>query len=84
MKRKYLLKISYSWGDEEEPIECNSYEETWAKAKELAIKEAHSFAFDHEVETILVISPYRDEIKLVYNYPSCIEYCYYNITEDIK
>ena len=26
---KYLLKISYLWGDEEPDIECNSYDDTY-------------------------------------------------------
>jgi hypothetical protein len=32
-KMKYGIKITYSWGDEEEIIECDSKEEAWEKAK---------------------------------------------------
>ena len=32
----YLLKISYSWGDEESDIPMNSFEEAWEYAKKLA------------------------------------------------
>ena len=37
---KWLLKISYSWGDEEPYQEFNSFEEAWDTAKKYACNEA--------------------------------------------
>lgn len=77
--KKYLLKISYSWGDEEPDIECKSFDEAWRKAKEMAINEAEIVSEEHECEIGLSLCKTEWKISLHYTYDD--EYCVYSIVE---
>ena len=75
--KKYLLKISYSWGDEKSDIEFSTWEEAWETAKKYAMKEADDFSREHEDTTSLVIE--QGKITLIYH--AWNECCYYNVME---
>lgn len=83
---KWLLKISYSWGDEEPYQEFNSFEEAWAAAKSKAVKEAEvesieAASFD-ETDNIIGLAFSKDpaiehgRITLCYLDGS---FCYYDV-----
>lgn len=48
---KWLLKISYSWGDEEPYQEFNSFKEAWDTAKKDACNEAEIASIEANDET---------------------------------
>ena len=48
---KWLLKISYSWGDEEPYQEFNSFKEAWDTAKKDACNEAEIASIEANNET---------------------------------
>ena len=56
---KWLLKISYSWGDEEPYQEFNSFKEAWDTAKKDACNEA-------EIASIEVLDNQRKQIRSKY------------------
>lgn len=77
---KYSIKISYSWGDEEEPYgEYNSEEEAYKAMCELASKEAYIQNENFEVENSCVIyfDAYNKEIDL--HYDNDDTWCYYRV-----
>ena len=80
MIKKYLLKISYSWGDEEPDQEFTSFEEAWKRAKEMASDEAEIASEEHECEIGLFFNKEEGIIELLYTYDG--ESCYYNIVKE--
>lgn len=73
------IKITYSWGDEEEIITCKSEEEAWARMKELAINESEVASEEHGCEIGLTFDRENGNITLHYTYDN--EYCYYNLCD---
>ena len=65
---KYLLKISYSWEEEESDQKFNSFKKAWEKAKELAINEAEVTSEEHKCEIGLFFKEEEGIIKLHYTY----------------
>lgn len=78
--KKYGIKITYSWGDEEAFIPCDTKEETWKKMKEMAVNEAETCSADHESCPIsLRFMTEKMEIVLCYTYDD--SYCLYKAVE---
>lgn len=77
----YLLKISYSWGDEESdiPMNSNSFEEAWEYAKKLAIDELEIDCTEHECENAISFDKEKGIILIHYIYDDT--YCKYDIVE---
>ena len=70
---KWLLKISYSWGDEEPYQEFNSFEEAWDTAKKDACNEAEIASIEANDETCEIGLTFEKEedrgrISLYYTY----------------
>ena len=70
---KWLLKISYSWGDEEPYQEFNSFEEAWDTAKKYACNEAETASIEANNETCEIGLTFEKEenrgrISLHYTY----------------
>ena len=76
----YLLKIAYSWGDEEPDQEFTSFEDAWKEAKAMAINEAETTSEEHECEIGLVFNKEEGLIKLHYTYDD--EWCHYNVVKE--
>lgn len=76
----YLLKISYSWGDEEPDQEFTSFKEAWERAKEMAIDESEIASEEHECEIGLSFDKEEGNIRLHYTYDD--EYCFYNVMKE--
>jgi hypothetical protein len=76
---KWGIEITYSWGDEEPIIECDSKETAWTKAKEFALKETEIVSKEHDCFIGLKFNKDQTEIALYYAYDD--EYCYYRIIE---
>ena len=77
--RKYGLKISYSWGDEEPIIEYKTKDMAWRKAKKLAMNEAELVSEEQQSEVGLSFNKEEGRIILHYNY--CDDFCFYDIIE---
>ena len=75
----YLLKISYSWADEESDIPMNSFEEAWEYAKKLAIDELEIDCTEHECENAISFDKEKGIILIHYIYDDT--YCKYDIVE---
>lgn len=75
----YLLKISYSWGDEESDQEFSTFEDAWKEAKSMAIDEVETTSEEHECEIGLVFDKENGTIKLHYTYDD--EWCHYNVVK---
>ena len=73
----YLLKISYSWGDEEADQEFTSFEDAWKEAKAMAIDESETTSEEYECEIGLFFNKEEGLIKLHYTYDD--SYCFYKI-----
>lgn len=82
---KYGIKVSYSWGDEEESLygEYTSEEEAYKAMCELASKEAYvqNEDFDIDRSCAVYFNAYSKEIDLHYDCDNT--WCYYRI-ETIK
>ena len=76
---EYLLKIHYSWGDEEPDMQFATREEAWSKAKEMAMEEVQTVCAEHECEVGLFVDEQECKIQLHYTYDD--EYCYYIVEE---
>ena len=79
---KWLLKISYSWGDEEPYQEFNSFKEAWDTAKKDACNEAEIASIEANDETCEIGLTFEKEedrgrISLHYTYDN--SYCYYDV-----
>lgn len=79
---KWLLKISYSWGDEEPYQEFNNFEEAWDTAKKDACNEAEIASIEANDETCEIGLTFEKEedrgrISLHYTYDN--SYCYYDV-----
>lgn len=77
----YLLKIAYSWGDEESDILMNSFEEAWKYAKELAINELETVCTEHECENAISFDKENGTILIHYIYDDT--YCKYDIVKKL-
>ena len=80
--KKFLINISYSWGDEEEPIEIKA-ENKWKPIEymcNLAIKEYRIECEEHpEYADQTTIKFFEDKIVLHYGHDD--EECYYELEE---
>jgi hypothetical protein len=79
---KFEIRISYSWGDEESPIEIEAEykEEAFERMIDLAAQEAKVSLESHEDSQInIFILPWEDKIILHYGYDN--EECYYKLVE---
>lgn len=80
--KKFEIHISYSWGDEEVPIEieCKYKEDAFERMIDLAAQEAKVSLESHEDNQInIFILPWKDKIILHYGYDN--EECYYQLVE---
>lgn len=77
--QKYGVKITYSWGDEEPTIICDSKDTAWAKAKLMAVNEAEITSGEHECEIGLYFN--EDDGKIILHYTYDNEYCYYTLVK---
>ena len=75
----YLLKISYSWGDEEGDLKYPTMEEAWGEAKEYAFKEAESYSFEHNCE--VGIRFFNETNRIMLHYCDNDEYCFYDVVK---
>ena len=80
MLKKYLLKISYSWGDEETDQEFTSFEDAWKEARSMATDEAEITSEEHECEIGLSFN--KEEGKIILHYIYDDSYCYYKIEKE--
>ena len=79
---KWLLKISYSWGDEEPYQEFNSFEEAWDTAKKYACNEAEIASIEANDETCeigLTLEKEEDRGRISLHYTYDNSYCYYDV-----
>lgn len=79
MEEKWLLKIAYSWGDEESDLEFTSFEDAWTEAKLMALREIETCNVEHDLEMGLFIDKENAKVTLHYTYDD--EYCYYNVVK---
>ena len=79
MLKTYLLKIAYSWRDEESEQEFATFEDAWKEAKEMAINESETASEEHECEIGLFFNKEEGKIELHYTYDD--SYCYYNVVK---
>lgn len=70
------IKIQYSWGDSEEPVEVPGGQDAWEFMMELAAKEAKIECREHRGEGCVKIVPNDNGIALYYCNDSI---CYYSI-----
>lgn len=75
------IRIWYSWGDEEAPIEVPENTDAWEYMKKLAVNEAAIAFYEHEDEGEIGLMFYEDKGKIILHYPYDDEYCYYLITD---
>jgi hypothetical protein len=71
----YGVFITYSWGDIEPVIKCESKEEAWSKAKELAMNEAETASIENDCTIELSF----DDGKITLHYMHDDEFCYYEV-----
>ena len=64
---KWLLKISYSWGDEEPYQEFNSFKEAWDTAKKDACNEAEIASIEANDETCEIGLTFEKEEVMRYH-----------------
>ena len=76
----FLLKIGYSWDDEEPDEEFDSEEQAWDKALSLAIKEANVSSEEHACSIPLFVDSKEKKIMLYYSYDN--EWCRYSVIRE--
>lgn len=85
-RNSFVLRISYSWGEDEPEQEFDSFEHAWEKACHMAVKEAEISYADHQQEIGLKIEKAEEcqagLITLHYNYDNT--YCYYSVGTDLE
>lgn len=79
---KWLLKISYSWGDEEPYQEFNSFEEAWDTAKRMLVMKQKQHPLKLMMKPVKQDLQFEKEedrgrISLHYTYDN--SYCYYDV-----
>lgn len=75
----YILKISYSWGDEENDRLFITEEDAMNEAKHLAVEESFITSSEHECEIGIIYNEKDKEIKLHYTYDE--SWCYYKVVK---
>ena len=83
----WLLKITYSWGEEEPDIKVyGTFEQAWQKAKQMAADEAEISSLEWETEIGLRFEkkPEVEEGKITLHYTYDESYCWYKINKAIK
>lgn len=75
----YLLKISYSWGDEEGDVRYPTKAEAWGEAKEYAFLEAEKYSIEHECE--VGIRFFNETNRIMLHYCDNDEYCFYDVVK---
>lgn len=79
---KWILKISYSWGEEESSLEFNNSEEAWETAKKYAFKEVQTASCEYgnedaNCEIGIIIDEKKGHIDLHYMHDDT--HCYYDV-----
>lgn len=79
----WLLKISYSWGDEEADQKFCSFEDAWKAAKDMAINEAEITSMENDCEVGLSIdkNDTRQEGEIILHYTYDGTYCHYKVVK---
>ena len=79
--KKFEIHISYSWGDEESPIEIEkeSIEEAFGYMIDLAIKELKTSLQEWNEPHNIRVYPNESKVTLWYGYDD--ENCYYKLVE---
>ena len=77
--KNYVLKITYSWDDEETPIKVSSFEDGWKLAKRMAIDELETVCVDHQCENGISFDKENGIILIHYQYDNT--YCQYQIVK---
>lgn len=72
------IKINYSWGDEEPPVEVPKDQDPWQFMLDLALKELRIECLEHCGEGEIKIIPGETGIELHYHDG---EICYYEIAD---
>ena len=80
-RKHFEIRISYSWGDEEEPIEfdAENKEDAFDRMLKMAIKELKTCLDDNKSQYNLNVDWYNWKITLHYGYDN--EDCYYELIE---
>lgn len=87
MIKRYRLKISYSWGDEEETEKSfDDFEDAWTIAQKMALKEMETASSEYgddngNCEIGLTFDKTRRRIDLHYTHDD--SHCYYDIVESL-
>lgn len=87
MTKRYRLKISYSWGDEEENEKSfDDFEDAWTIARNMALKEMETASSEYgddngNCEIGLTFDKTRRRIDLHYTHDD--SHCYYDIVESL-
>lgn len=81
VKECWLVKTSYSWGDEESDEEFLTFEEAWEAAKRMAISEAETSSIEHDCEIGLSFNKKETEGVITLHYSYDNEYCYYYVVK---
>lgn len=77
--KEYGVQIDYSWGEEEPFILAGTKEDSWDKAKQLALGEVETACYETGSEIGLLFDRENDCIALHYVYDDT--WCYFRITE---
>lgn len=79
MEERWMLKIAYSWGDEESDLIFTSFDDAWTKAKLMALEEIEICNIEHDLEMGLFINEEEKRIILHYTYDD--SYCFYDVIQ---
>lgn len=80
--KDYIIEITYSWGEEEEPIVFSAFDDfsAFMKMVEIAIHEINETLSNYDDKPVsLSIDPENNFITLWYGYDNTN--CYYNLKE---
>ena len=73
----YLLKIAYSWGDEESDTSYRTFEDAWREACRLAAADAEISSVEND--SAITLKYDRKNGRIVVNYVYDGESCHYDI-----
>ena len=80
--KNFIIKIKYSWGEEEEPIFIQRYnkDDAFNHMIDLAIQELKVTISEHKEDISINIAPEYYDIVLNYGYDE--QLCYYRLIEE--
>lgn len=79
MEERWMLKIAYSWGDEESDLIFTSFDDAWTKAKLMALEEIETCNIEHDLEMGLFIN--KEEKRIILHYTYDDSYCFYDVIQ---